>query len=80
MRCAVSPPAEAVPRALFTDDDELLIDVQRPIMLNGIGDVITRPDLMDRCLILVPPVIPETARRDESSFWQEDLSRSIPTF
>lgn len=68
--CMISTGGGYAKRALFTDDDELLIDVARPIAMNGIGDVVTRPDLMDRCILVVPPVIPDNQRRDESAFWQ----------
>lgn len=69
--CRVATGGGFAKRQLFTDDEEVLIDVMRPIALNGIGDVVTRPDLMDRALLIVPPVIPEERRRDEATFWRE---------
>ena len=39
-------------RRLFTDQDEILLPAARPIILNGIEDIITRPDLADRALSL----------------------------
>ena len=35
-------------------------------MLNGIEDVATRDDLLDRCVVLSLPAIPEDQRREES--------------
>jgi hypothetical protein len=35
-------------RQLYTDQDEILFDAVRPVILNGIEDIITRPDLADR--------------------------------
>lgn len=35
-------------RKLYTDSDETLIEVQRPVILNGIDDLATRPDLAER--------------------------------
>jgi hypothetical protein len=35
-------------RQLYTDQDEALFDAQRPVILNGIEDIVTRPDLADR--------------------------------
>src|ERR1022692_2638101 len=32
-------------RQLYTDQDELLFDATRPVILNGIEDIVTRPDL-----------------------------------
>ena len=45
-------------RQLFTDDEEVLIDVARPLLLNGIEDIVTRPDLADRALFLTLQPIP----------------------
>ncbi|HWU88394.1 MAG TPA: hypothetical protein VN253_14005 [Kofleriaceae bacterium] len=54
-------------RALFTDADEIVIDVQRPTILTGITDVVTAPDLLDRSLLVeldaIPPEDRETERR-----------------
>src|SRR5262249_15433129 len=40
-------------RQLYTDADEMLFDAARPIILNSIEDVVTRPDLTDRALFLM---------------------------
>ena len=37
-------------RQLYTDQDEVLFDAARPVILNGIEDIVTRPDLADRAL------------------------------
>jgi hypothetical protein len=63
-------------RRLFTDQDEILFAVVRPIILNGIEDVITRPDLADRALFLTLPSISEAQRRPENELWREfELAR-----
>jgi hypothetical protein len=31
-------------RQLYTDDEEVLFEAARPVLLNGIEDVISRPD------------------------------------
>jgi hypothetical protein len=56
-------------RALYSDDDEVLFDAQRPVLLTGIEDVVTRGDLLDRTLVLCLPRIHDDRRRDEASFW-----------
>ncbi|HEX7940569.1 MAG TPA: hypothetical protein VF488_02125, partial [Gemmatimonadaceae bacterium] len=54
-------------RALYTDADEIVIDVQRPVILTGITDVVTAPDLLDRSLLVdleaIAPEDRETERR-----------------
>jgi hypothetical protein len=63
-------------RRLFTDQDEILFSAARPVILNGIEDMITRPDLADRAILLLLPPIPEARRRSENALWQEfDLAR-----
>ncbi|MBT9143764.1 MAG: hypothetical protein DDT29_02175 [Dehalococcoidia bacterium] len=41
----------------------------RPVVINGIDEVITRHDLLDRSLLMTLPVIPEAERQDEAAFW-----------
>ena len=55
-------------RSLYTDDDETIIDVCRPILLNGITDVGTRSDLLDRSLVIELPPIASSNRTPESVF------------
>ncbi|MDH3672663.1 MAG: hypothetical protein OES46_16145 [Gammaproteobacteria bacterium] len=57
-------------RELYTNLDEVLIEVQRPCILNGIDDICTRDDLIDRAIIVNLEPIPETARRPETELWQ----------
>src|SRR5262249_2167544 len=38
-------------RELFTDDGEVIFDAQRPVILNGIAEVVTKSDLLDRTLL-----------------------------
>jgi hypothetical protein len=52
-------------RRLYTDDDQILFDAMRPVVVNGIGDVVTRPDLLDRALIINLPPIEKKNRRPE---------------
>jgi hypothetical protein len=56
-------------RQLFTDQDEVLFDAARPVILNGIEDIVTRPDLADRSVFLTLESIPEERRRSESELW-----------
>lgn len=58
-------------RRLYTDDEEVLFQASRPILLNGIEDVIGRPDLGDRAIFLTLAPIPEVNRRPEAELWQE---------
>ncbi|MFQ5733042.1 MAG: hypothetical protein ACE5KM_13960 [Planctomycetaceae bacterium] len=58
-------------RELYTDDEEKLFNAKRPVMLNGISELATRPDLLDRSILVTLPRIPDDARRTETELWQE---------
>ena len=53
-------------RSLWTNNDEVLFEAARPAILNGIDDVITRPDLADRSLLVTLELITDTQRRADS--------------
>jgi hypothetical protein len=56
-------------RQLYTDQDEVLFDAARPVILNGIEDIVARPDLADRALFLTLEPISEDRRRPEAELW-----------
>jgi hypothetical protein len=57
-------------RELYSDAEEVIFTAQRPIVLNGIEELATRADLLDRAIVLYLPTIPEDTRQDEEAFWQ----------
>lgn len=58
-------------RELYANDEEVLFDAKRPILLNGIEELATRSDLLERAIVLNLPTIPEHKRRTEARFWKE---------
>ena len=56
-------------RRLYTDMDEVLFDAARPTIVNGIDDIITRPDLAARAILLTLEPIPEDKRLAERELW-----------
>ena len=58
-------------RQLYTDDEEVLFQAARPLLLNGIEDVISRADLADRGIFLALAPIDERQRRSERELWRE---------
>jgi energy-coupling factor transporter ATP-binding protein EcfA2 len=49
--------------------DEDQFSGRRPIILNGIGDLGTRGDLLERSYLIVAPTIPPEKRRTEKVIW-----------
>jgi hypothetical protein len=69
--CRLATGASFGLRQLYTDADEVLFQAARPILLNGIEDVIGRSDLADRTLFLTLPPIADRHRRSESRLWRD---------
>jgi hypothetical protein len=63
--CRLSTGGGFAARELYTDQDDIIFDAMRPVMLTSIEEVATRSDLLDRCLIVWLPAIPEEGRRRE---------------
>ncbi|TAN67428.1 hypothetical protein WS9_008480 [Paraclostridium sordellii 8483] len=58
-------------RKLYTDDEEQVMFFQRFILLNGINVVATRPDLLDRSILLELERIPPNERKEEKLLREE---------
>jgi hypothetical protein len=69
--CRLATGGSFAVRQLYTDDEEVLFEASRPILLNGIEDVISRPDLGDRAIFLTLAPIAEADRRPEAELWRE---------
>lgn len=54
-------------RRLYSNDEEHVIDVSRPVMLNGIEELATRGDLLDRAIVHHLKVIPDSNRLPEKT-------------
>ena len=67
-------------RQLYTNQEEVLLDATRPIILNGIKDFVTLPDLADRALLLTLEPISEERRRSEKRSCGRPLRQSARAF
>lgn len=52
-------------RMLFSDTEETIIAVKRPVILNGIDQIVTRHDLLDRAILIHLDPISEEQRKTE---------------
>jgi len=73
--CILATGGGLAKRRLYTDADETVITVKRPIILNGISANVTQQDLLDRCISIELPNIAE--RRDIGAL-QADMEATIP--
>jgi hypothetical protein len=69
--CRLSSGSGFATRELFSDSEEVLFNAQRPIILNGIEEVATREDLLDRSILIELPTIKNGDRKPEKRFWAD---------
>jgi putative DNA primase/helicase len=60
--CSIATGGGYATRKLWADEDEALFQVRCPVILNGIHEVVTRPDLRDRAITVSLPVIEPACR------------------
>jgi hypothetical protein len=74
--CRLASGGSFAVRQLYTDDDEVLFQASRPLLVNGIEEVITRPDLADRSIFLTLPPVAAAQRQSERELWRQfELAR-----
>lgn len=69
--CCLSTDGGFATRTLYETLEETTFDGKRPVIINGIADLINRSDLLDRAIQINLDPIPDTARRDEETYWAE---------
>ncbi len=78
--CRISTGGSLATRTLYSDGEETIFTAKRPIILNGIGDIATRSDLLDRALLVKLEPIPKNRRKPEREFWAEFEKEKISIF
>jgi len=69
--CRLSTGGGHSARQLYSDGEEFTLAVKRPVILTGIDDVATRPDLAERALQIELETIPDNRRMPEKELWQK---------
>jgi hypothetical protein len=69
--CRISTGTVYAKRALRTDADQFMMQVCRPILLNGIpDDLADRGDLADRSIVTELPALDEETQLSDEEFWE----------
>lgn len=68
--CRISTGGGLRKRRLHTDDEEVILEYRRPVVVNGINQSITAPDLLERSAPVQLAAINEAARRTEAELWE----------
>jgi hypothetical protein len=69
--CTASTGGSTSARALYTDGDQIILNLHVAVILNGIPNVVDQPDLAQRTLQLQTQVLPDHLRRSESEMGAE---------
>ena len=64
-------------RKLYSDDELYVFNSSRPMIINGIADFASRPDLLERAILLRLPAMVEKGRRTETKMLAE-FDRLLP--
>jgi hypothetical protein len=58
-------------RELYANDEDVLFDAMRPVLITSIEELATRGDLLHRALIIYLPTTADDQRRTEAAVWSE---------
>jgi hypothetical protein len=69
--CSIATGGGLSRRQLFTDNDEVIFEASRPVILNGIEDLAVREDLAERSVNILLRSIQAENRRTERELWNQ---------
>ena len=75
--CTVVTGGGVSKRELYSDDEDIIYNLQRVIGINGIVIVANKPDLLDRSILIDLARIPQDKRRTANQVW-EDFESVLP--
>ncbi len=76
--CTISTGGGFATRELYSDDEEIIINAVRPIIINGIPNLGTRSDLVDRSVCLQMKEIHNQQRKSDL-YLENEFSRLAPS-
>jgi len=69
--CVVSTGGAMTKRKLYTDKDEIIIDLKKTVILNGIDDISKKQDLVSRTIFIETPPLQASKKKTETEIWSE---------
>lgn len=67
--CRVSTGGGMSSRKLYSNDEQMVYSIQRPVVFNGIEELGERPDFLDRAIVLYTKPISENSRKFSDGVW-----------
>ena len=68
--CCISTGSGFATRKFYTNTEQIVVNITRPVCINGIFNFIRRPDLLDRAIILELAPINESKRKTDAQLSQ----------
>lgn len=75
--CCIATGSGFATRKLYTNKEQIVVNIARPVVINGIFNFIRRPDLSDRAIILELSSIKEETRKTDSQL-QKIIDKNLP--
>jgi hypothetical protein len=76
--CRIASGAGFGTRELYTDAEEVVFEGARPLLFNGIEDIVDRPDFAERSIFSVCEMIAGKDRKEEDEVWA-DFDKAHPS-
>lgn len=68
--CVVSTGGAITKRKLYSDTDEIIVDLKKTVILNGIDDISQKQDLVSRTLFIETPPLKDSQKKTETEIWE----------
>jgi hypothetical protein len=75
--CSLATGGGLATRELYSNDDLTVFTLSRPFIINGIGEFVHRPDLMERAIPIKLPTITPEGRKTEEQL-RDDFETLLP--
>lgn len=69
--CVVSTGGVTTQRKLYTNSEEVIVNLKKTVILNGIDEIAKRQDLVSRTIFVETPVLTDAQKKTEREIWLE---------
>lgn len=69
--CIVSTGGVMTQRKLYSDNNEIIVDLKKVVILNGIDEISKRQDLVSRTIFIETPRLKAEQKKTENDIWTE---------
>jgi len=66
-------------RKLYTDEEDIILNFKRCLIINGINIPATRPDILDRCLLIKMTRMSQTIENKKDEILNKEFNEALPS-